>query len=86
MDKHFVNIRAIDHVTHDTLRVVTDKPENYHYVPGQATEIAINKNGWQNRNRIKSPAGVPPCRRRITWNSSLKPIRSMTVPPTSCWT
>lgn len=59
MEKHFVLIKAIDHVTHDTLRVVTKKPENYKYVPGQATDMAINKNGWQNEKRPFTFTSLP---------------------------
>lgn len=59
MEKHFVKIRAIDHVTHDTLRVVTEKPENYQFKPGQATEIAINKNGWHNERRPFTFTSLP---------------------------
>jgi ferredoxin-NADP reductase len=59
MEKHFVTIKAIDHVTHDTLRVVTEKPGNYSFVPGQATEMAINKNGWQNEKRPFTFTSLP---------------------------
>ena len=51
MKKHFVKIIAIDHVTHDTLKIATEKPDGYNFAPGQATDIAINKNGWQNEKR-----------------------------------
>jgi predicted ferric reductase len=59
MEKHFVKINSIDHVTHDTLRVVTEKPEHYKFVPGQATDIAINKNGWQNEKRPFTFTSLP---------------------------
>jgi len=51
MEKHTVKILAIDHVTHDTLRILTEKPEGYTFEPGQATDIAINKNGWKDERR-----------------------------------
>jgi ferredoxin-NADP reductase len=59
MEKHFVKILSIDHVTHDTLRVVTEKPGGYQYVPGQATDMAINKNGWQNEKRPFTFTSLP---------------------------
>jgi ferredoxin-NADP reductase len=59
MEKHYVKIKAIDHVTHDTIRVVTEKPENYNFVPGQATDIAINKNGWHNERRPFTFTSLP---------------------------
>lgn len=46
MEQFFVKIRSIEKVTHDVLKIVTEKPKGYHFTPGQATEIAINKVGW----------------------------------------
>src|SRR5689334_5795136 len=51
MEQHFVKIRSIDKVTHDVLKIVTEKPHNYNFTPGQATEVSINKNGWQDEKR-----------------------------------
>lgn len=46
-----VKIRSISHVTHNVLRIKTEKPADFHFKPGQATEISINKSGWENENR-----------------------------------
>ena len=51
MAEHIVKIKAIDKVTHDTLKIVTEKPKQYIFTPGQATEISINKKDWQNEKR-----------------------------------
>jgi len=51
MEQHFVKIRSIDKVTHDVLKIVTEKPEGYDFIPGQATEVSINKSGWQEEKR-----------------------------------
>ena len=51
MEQHIVNIESIDHLTHDVLRIVTEKPKQYNFTPGQATEISINKKDWQNEKR-----------------------------------
>ena len=51
MEKHFVKIRSIDYVTHNVLKIVTEKPPMYNFTPGQATEISISKNGWQDKKR-----------------------------------
>jgi ferredoxin-NADP reductase len=59
MKKYFVKIRAIEHVTHDTLRIETDKPYEYKFLPGQATDIAINKNGWQDEKRPFTFTSLP---------------------------
>jgi len=49
MQQHIVKIQSIDKVTHDVLKIVTEKPENYAFKPGQATDISINKNGWKDK-------------------------------------
>ncbi|MBK7497873.1 MAG: flavodoxin reductase [Ignavibacteriales bacterium] len=51
MKQHFVKIKSIDHITHDVLRIVTEKPLHYTFTSGQATEVSINKKGWQNEKR-----------------------------------
>lgn len=51
MEQHFVKIGSIDKVTHDVLKIVTEKPQAYSFTPGQATEVSINKNGWQDEKR-----------------------------------
>ncbi|MBR9975061.1 MAG: flavodoxin reductase, partial [Bacteroidetes bacterium] len=51
MSKHTVKIDSVGKVTHDVIRFVTGKPENYQFRPGQATEVAINKAGWSDENR-----------------------------------
>ena len=49
--KYLVKIRSIKHITHDVLQIVTEKPDQYNYTPGQATEVAINKDGWKDKKR-----------------------------------
>lgn len=51
MKKHPVKILTIEHITHDVLKIVTQKPPDYNFTPGQATEITINKDGWVNEKR-----------------------------------
>jgi ferredoxin-NADP reductase len=51
MKQHLVKINSIEHITHDVLQVVTEKPDLYNFTPGQATEVSINKKGWQNEKR-----------------------------------
>jgi ferredoxin-NADP reductase len=49
MEQHIVKIRSIGKVTHDVLKIVTEKPQHYNFTPGQATEISVNKVGWENK-------------------------------------
>ena len=51
MSQHVVRINSIKHITHDVLKIVTEKPRHYNFTPGQATEISINKEGWKNEKR-----------------------------------
>lgn len=51
MLQHIVKIQSIDKVTHDVLKIVTEKPVKYTFTPGQATEISINKNGWNDKKK-----------------------------------
>jgi ferredoxin-NADP reductase len=46
-----VKIKSIQHVTHDVLQIVAEKPQWYKFTPGQATEVAINKSGWKDEKR-----------------------------------
>jgi ferredoxin-NADP reductase len=48
---HLVKIKSIGKVTHDVLQIVTEKPKNHTFTPGQATEISISKKGWENEKR-----------------------------------
>jgi ferredoxin-NADP reductase len=51
MENHVVRILDINHVTHDVLRIIVEKPAQYDFIPGQATEVAINKPGWTEERR-----------------------------------
>ncbi|MBK8698553.1 MAG: flavodoxin reductase [Saprospiraceae bacterium] len=46
MGNNIINIRSINQVTKDFIRIVTSKPPEFTYKQGQAAQIAINKNGW----------------------------------------
>lgn len=51
MKQLIVKIKSIQHLTHDVIKIVTEKPPEYTFTPGQATEIAINKNSWKEEKR-----------------------------------
>lgn len=51
MTQHIVKIKSIKYITHDVLQIVTEKPPHYSFNPGQATDIAINKQGWTDEKR-----------------------------------
>ncbi|MFA6262250.1 MAG: flavodoxin reductase [Bacteroidia bacterium] len=59
MGNHILKIESIDHVTHDVLRIITNKPEGIDFTPGQAANIAINKSGWLKEERPFTFTNLP---------------------------
>ena len=59
MRKQLVKIESIEHITHDVLQIVTEKPANFNFTPGQATEISINKTGWKAEKRPFTFTSLP---------------------------
>lgn len=51
MQQHHVKIKSIDKITHDVLQIITEKPPQFNFNPGQATEVSINKKEWENEKR-----------------------------------
>jgi len=39
MEQYPVKIKSIDNVTHNVLKIVTERPQKYNFTPGQATEF-----------------------------------------------
>jgi ferredoxin-NADP reductase len=54
-----VKIISIDLITHDVLQISAEKPDNLSFIPGQATEVSINKAGWQNQRRPFTFTSLP---------------------------
>ena len=48
---HTVEILEIERITHDVKRYTFEKPDGYSFEPGQATEVAIDKDGWRDEKR-----------------------------------
>jgi ferredoxin-NADP reductase len=46
-----VRILAADLVTHNVRRYRLEKPEGFHFEPGQATELSIDLDGWQEKKQ-----------------------------------
>lgn len=59
MSQHIVKIKSVQHITYDVLQIVTEKPRQYKFTPGQATEVAINKKGWDNEKRPFTFTSLP---------------------------
>lgn len=50
-EKYILKILSIRSITHDVRSYRIEKPAGYQFEPGQATEICINKPGWENERR-----------------------------------
>jgi ferredoxin-NADP reductase len=59
MEQHTLKIKSIDKVTHDVLKIVTEKPQQFIFTPGQATEVSINKIGWKDEKRPFTFTSLP---------------------------
>jgi len=59
MEKHVIKIKSVEYVTHDVLQIVTEKPMQISFTPGQATELSINKKGWENEKRPFTFTSLP---------------------------
>jgi len=59
MGNHILKIASITNLTHDVVRIITNKPERFNFLPGQATTIAINKSGWLKEERPFSFTSLP---------------------------
>jgi ferredoxin-NADP reductase len=46
-------------VTHDVVGIVTEKPKEYEFSPGQATEVAIHRTGWLDQKRPFTFTSLP---------------------------
>lgn len=51
MEKHIVKVLSITEVTHDVKSFRIEKPSGYGFTPGQATEVSVNKPGWEKERR-----------------------------------
>jgi ferredoxin-NADP reductase len=51
MEEHIVKIISIENITHDVKRFRVEKPEEYSFIPGQATEVSINTHVLKDEKR-----------------------------------
>ncbi len=51
MAEHKVKILAIESVTHNVKSLKVEKPKGYSFIPGQATDVAINKPDFVDQKR-----------------------------------
>lgn len=56
---HIIKINEIRSVTHNVKQITTEKPKGYEFTPGQATEVSINKKGWEEEKRPFTFTSLP---------------------------
>lgn len=54
-----VRIFSIGLITRDVLQIFATKPGNWQFIPGQATEISIDRKGWENERRPFTFTSLP---------------------------
>lgn len=57
--EEIVKILKVTPLTHDVKRITTEKPEGYSFTPGQATEVAVNKEGYREEKRPFTFTSLP---------------------------
>jgi ferredoxin-NADP reductase len=51
VSEYIVKVLETNFITHDVKRFVVEKPDGYTFIPGQATDVAINVAEWKNELR-----------------------------------
>lgn len=54
-----VKIIAIEHLTHDVIKIVAEKPASINYQPGQAVDISLSKQNWEQELRAFTFTSLP---------------------------
>lgn len=54
-----VKIKTVEHITHDVVKIIAQKPTKLDYKPGQAVDISINKLGWEEKRRAFTFTSLP---------------------------
>lgn len=54
-----LELKQISPITHDTYHLVFDRPADFDYLAGQAVDLSILKDGWENEGRAFTPITLP---------------------------
>jgi ferredoxin-NADP reductase len=57
--ENIVEILNVERLTHDVKLYKINRPADYDFVPGQATEVAINQEGWKDEKRPFTFTSLP---------------------------
>lgn len=56
---HTLSLKKITQVTHNVFELTFERPEDYDFSPGQATDLALDKDGWRGEQRPFTMASLP---------------------------
>lgn len=59
MKRKTVKIKSLEYLNHDVIEIITERPENYTFKPGQATDVSIEKKGWKEEKRPFTFTSLP---------------------------
>jgi ferredoxin-NADP reductase len=59
MGRKTVKIKSIQYLNHDVIQIVTEKPKEYTFTPGQATDVAIQTAEWKDEKRPFTFTSLP---------------------------
>ena len=56
---HTLTLKSIRPITHDVNELTFDRPEGYDFTPGQATDLALDRDGWRDEKRPFTFTSLP---------------------------
>lgn len=59
MEQQILRIEKIEKVTHNVLRFTLEDSDKINFVPGQAAEVAVNKDGWRDKGHPFTFTSLP---------------------------
>lgn len=59
MKREHVEITSLKFLIHNVLELITTKPKDYHFEPGQATDLALDKERWKDEKRPFTFTNLP---------------------------
>lgn len=68
-----LTLQDVEPVTHDTRRFRFDRPDGFEFEPGQATHIAMDRDGWRQQDRPFTMVSAPEARDHLDFIIKIYP-------------
>lgn len=59
MEQQILTIEKVEKVTHNVLRLTLNHPKEISFIPGQAASLAVDKNGWREKENPFTFTSLP---------------------------